>query len=264
MTKALAIFAHALRMLTHEPTTTFRVIAPALLVVLASVIAAVILVPDTLAGLQAPPEAAPNEVNLPDGSSALTLLLLTIAAVVGYALMAILWHRHVLLNGTGVDSTLAAGTSVIGGYLWRAFIVGAVQFLIAIPIAIVVAILGGVGAALTGGVALLFVLGVLAGVIFVWLALRLSVVLPAAALGNSMRVGESWEATAQISRALWGLAALLALINASVSLISAAIVPDGLALSMAVQTVIFILEGLVFISVLTTLYGHLVEGRPLG
>jgi len=48
-----------------------------------------------------------------------------------------------------------------------------------------------------------------------------------------------------------------------ISLISNAILPDGIGMSVIMQTLIFIIEGLVFISVLTTLYGHLVEGRSL-
>jgi hypothetical protein len=113
-------------------------------------------------------------------------------------------------------------------------------------------------------VTLFFAVGILAGILFVWVALRLSVVLPAAALGNGMRIGESWAATAPVSNALWGVAVLLALLNVVISLITVAVLPDGLAIAMIVQTVIYIVEGLVFISVLTTLYGHLVEGRSLG
>jgi hypothetical protein len=40
--------------------------------------------------------------------------------------------------------------------------------------------------------------------------------------------------------------------------------PDTGALTLVLNTALFILEGLVFASVLTTLYGHLFEGRSLG
>lgn len=259
MNNALAILAHALRMLVHEPATTLRVITPALLIVLASVIAAAVFAPDALAAFQ----ATPDTFVAPAASSMFLLLFLSIVGLVGYALMAILWHRHVLLNAAEADSALRPGTDVILGYLWRAIILALVQFLVAIPVGIAIAVLGGVGAALSGGVGLFFVVGILAGVFFVWVALRLSVVLPAAALGKSMRIGESWAVTAPIANTLWGVALLLALLNVAISLITVAILPDGFAIAMIVQTMIYIIEGLVFISVLTTLYGHLVEGRSL-
>lgn len=259
MIQALAILAHALRMLTHEPATTLRVIMPSLLIILLTVVAALVLVPDVLMALQAPEEL----FAAPPASGLFLILILSIAGLIGYALMAILWHRHVLLNGTGIDSDLRSGTAVIAGYLWRAIILALVQFLVAIPIGVAIAIFGGIGASLTGGVGAFFVIGVLASLLFIWIALRLSVVLPAAALGNTMRISESWAATEPASSTLWGVAALLALLNMVIAAISTAILPDGFGIAIIMQTVIYIIEGLVFVSVLTTLYGHLVEGRSL-
>jgi len=256
---ALAILTHAIRMLLHEPGTTLRVIAPALLGVLASVIAAAILVPDALIAIQ----STPDTFVAPAPSSAMLLLFLSIAGLIGYALMAILWHRYVLINGADEGGHIKAGFSVLLGYLWRAIILALVQFLIAIPVGIAIAVFGGMGAAMSGGLTVFLVVGVLAGIFFIWVALRLSVVLPAAALGQTMRITESWQVTATISNALWGVAVLLALMNLVISLISNAILPDGIGMSVIMQTLIFIIEGLVFISVLTTLYGHLVEGRSL-
>ena len=66
----MALLSHALRMLTHEPGTTFRVIAPALLIVIGSAVAAVVLAPDALLSLQADPE---NFVSLPRSSKFLLL-----------------------------------------------------------------------------------------------------------------------------------------------------------------------------------------------
>lgn len=260
MKNAMAILAHALRMLTHEPGTTFRVIAPALFTVLINTVAAIIMAPEALIALQ----STPDTFVLPPRSSIFLLTFLGLVGLIGYALMAILWHRHVLLNETEGQTGLRPGLSVILSYLWRAILLALVQFLVAIPIGVAIAIVGGVGAAISDGVALFFVVGILAGVLFVWIALRLSVVLPAAALGNTMRISESWQATAPIANTLWGLAVLLAVLNVIISLATAAITPDGYAVAMVVQTVVYIVEGLVFISVLTTLYGHLVEGRSLG
>lgn len=261
MNDAMAILAHALRMLVHEPGTTFRVIMPALLVVIGSAIAAAVFGSDALVALQATPE----EFTLPSGSSILLLFALGLAGLVGYALMAILWHRHVLLNGDNRHTDLRPDTGIVLGYLWRAIVLGFVQFLVAIPIGMAIAILGGAGAAISGGMnaGLFIIIGVLAGVLFIWVALRLSVVLPAAALGQIMRIGESWQVTAPAANALWGVAVLLAVLNTILTYLGAAIAPGDPAMSLVFQTIIYIIEGLVFVSVLTTLYGHLVEHRPL-
>ena len=261
MNDAMAILAHALRMLVHEPGTTFRVITPALLLVLGSAIGAMVFASDAIVALQVVTET----MEMPPASSILLLFGLGLIGLIGYALMAILWHRHVLLNGDARDTDLRPDTSVILGYIWRAIILGFVQFLVAIPIGMAIAILGGIGAAFSGGANMILftIVGVAAGVIFIWIGLRLSVVLPAAALGNLMRVGESWQVTAPVANALWGVAVLLAVINTILTFVSTAILPGDPALSLVFQTIIYIVEGLVFVSVLTTLYGHLVENRPL-
>ena len=259
MNQALAILAHALRMLTHEPAMTLRVIAPALLIIVGTVSVALATMQDTLVAFQ----TAPESFALPEGAPVLLMFLLLIAGLVGTSLLAILWHRHVLLNGTGIDSDLRAGTAVILGYLWRALVLGAVQFLIAIPIIIAMTIIGTAVASI-GGTALFPLITVAASLLFIWIALRISVVLPAAALGTSMRIGESWEATAPAANTLWSVALLFSLINLGVGLLANIIMPDNLTLAIIVQTLVYILEALVFISVLTTLYGHLIEGRSLG
>ena len=128
-----------------------------------------------------------------------------------------------------------------------------------------IAILGGIGSAFSGGVNMILfvIIGVISGVIFIWVGLRLSVVLPAAALGNLMRIGESWQVTTPAANALWGVAVLLAVLNTVLSYIGTFFVPADLAMALVFQTAIYIIEGLIFVSVLTTLYGHLVEGRAL-
>ncbi len=261
MQNAMAIIAHALRMLVVDPATTFRVVLPALVMVMGSAIASAALVPDALRPFYV--KTAPED--LPGLSSALILLLLGLVGLIGYALMAILWHRHVLLNGPERDNALKPGKGIVMGYLWRGIIVGLVQFMVVVPIAIVMAAAGG--ASLAGGtppnLVVFALIGFLAGVVFIWVALRISVVLPAAALGTAMPVGASWQATQPASQSLWGVAAILAGLNAAVSLASTLVMPEAPGARLVLESMIYVIEGLIFISVLTTLYGHLIEHRPL-
>jgi hypothetical protein len=263
MTRAMAIFTHALRMLVFDAGTTLRVLLPALALVLGSAIIGAMLAPEALALFYDPsaPDSLPEPSMLPDPASVSALLVLGLVGLLGYALLAILWHRHVLLNGPERDG-IRPGTGVVLGYIWRAILVGLVQFLVAIPIGLVLALMGGAAGA--GGLSPTLVLaGVLAGILFLWVALRLGVVLPAAALGITMPLAEGWRVTAPLANTLWGVAALLAVLNALISLGAGLLLPAAPGVRLVVESAIYLAEGLVFISVLTTLYGHLVEGRPL-
>jgi len=112
--------------------------------------------------------------------------------------------------------------------------------------------------------AALLLIGLVAGVAFLWLALRLSLVLPAAALGHVMSVRESWRATEPLAGTLWALAVLLAVVNTLLGVIASMLPPADPGLRLMLDSAIYLIEGLVFVSMLTTLYGHLVEGRELG
>lgn len=263
MTTALALIAHAIRMLVFELGTTLKVVMPAILLVLGSTLASMVLVPDAIAALQADPE----DIVMPSGGEIGLLALFGLSALLGYVLMAILWHRYVLLNGSDRDHDLRPSPAIVLSYVWRAIVVGLLQMLATIPIVIATAALGaiiGMTAGVGGSTFLGLVVGLLSGVIFVWIALRLSIVLPAAALGQHMKIGESWRETAPISGALWGVAALLAAINIGINGLAAMILPEATVVSALIAACVYMAEGLVFVSVLTTLYGHLIERRTLG
>jgi len=263
MTTALALIAHAIRMLVFETGTTFKVVMPAIVLVLGSTLASAVLVPDAITALQADPEA----FVLPSRPDLLILLVLGLAALLGYVLLAILWHRHVLLNTAEREENLRPSASIVLSYVGRAILVGLMQLLATIPIVICTAAVGaviGMTAGVGGSVFMGMVIGLISGVIFLWIALRLSVVLPAAALGNAMRISESWRETAPISAPLWGVAALLAAINIGINGLAAMVLPDATVVSSMIAAIVYLAEALIFVSVLTTLYGHLVEGRPLG
>ncbi len=261
MNTAMAIISHAVRMLTYDTRTTLQILLPPLALVVGSAAAAAVLAPSALHLLYI---QVPNE-DLPTVASLAVLLGLGIIGLTGYALMAILWHRHVLLNGDARSAALRPDVTTVFSYLWRATLVGLVQMLVSIPIAFAMALVGG--AALSTGASpslLIFVvLGVLSGVLFLWVALRISVVLPAAAMDRKMRIAESWQITASAATPILGVALILALLNGVISLAATTLLPDAPGVRLVFETAIYALEGLVFISVLTTLYGHLVEGRPL-
>lgn len=259
MHTAIAFLAHALRMLIFETGTTIKVVMPAMIMIMGSAVMAIVLAPDAIAALQTAPDQM--AVTAPAGLG--WLLLFGITGLLGYALMAILWHRHVLLNGAVDPAAVMPGGSVFMQYVGRAVTVVCVQVLAGVPITLAMGVLALVLVPLLGGLAL-FLIGVLGGLIFLWVALRISLVLPSAALAKPMRVRESWEATAPMSVTIWSISLLLAALNMGFLMLTNALTPDEGSLALIVQTVFYIVEGLVFVSVLTTLYGNLIEGRSLG
>lgn len=255
MNKATALFAHAMNMLFDAPATTLRVVLPAVLWVIGAAALAGVLAGEALTLMQTPAETPPP------GCQLLVLLACGLVGVLGYALMAVLWHRHVLLDRAEAGAERHPGAALFARYIGRAIVLGIWQLLAALPIGLAMLLMGGIaGNSQTG----LMLIGLVAGVAFLWVALRLSLVLPAAAMGQTMPVRESWQVTAPLSGTLWALAVLLAVVNTLLGVISGLLMPADMGLRLLLDTVLYIIEGLVFVSVLTTLYGHLVEGRALG
>jgi len=142
--------------------------------------------------------------------------------------------------------------------------VGCLQFIAALPVYL---LMGGLLASVSPDATnsmMETVLSLLVSWLLIWIALRFSVVLPAAALGRRMSVNQSWTLTKPVARELWGVALLLMGLNLLIYEVAHIALPDTGALTLVLNTALFILKGLVFVSVLTTLYGHLFEGRSLG
>lgn len=261
MQASLAIVTHALRMLIFETGTTLRVLLPALALIFGSSLLAVFLAPEAMALLM---QGAPEDMAglaLPDGSFLLIGFALLLAAITGYILMAILWHRHVLLSGMERERIISPSARIFFSYLGRALLVGLVQLLAAVPVTLMV----GALAALGGGGALIISLAtLLGGVIFSWIGLRISLILPAAAVAAPMTIPDSWEATGRFNGPILGLALIVVLLNLALSTLALPLLGLAGGLAIAFQTALYVVEGLIFISILTTLYGHLVEGRALG
>lgn len=259
MSTALAILAHALRMLVFDTSTTLRVLMPALLLVVGASLAMAMLAPTTLLLMQTAPDQMPETL-----SDIWLFIMFGAVGLLGYAFMAVLWHRHVLLNGAERVENLLPDARTFVMYVWRAVLVGLAQLIAAFPITLAMGVLGAVFAVGGPNGIAATLIGLLGSVVFIWLALRLSIVLPAAALGYTLPLRESWTITAPVATELWGAAVLLTGLNILAYAATGLILPDTGAAAFIARTVIFIVEGLVFISVLTTLYGHLVEGRSLG
>jgi len=89
-----------------------------------------------------------------------------------------------------------------------------------------------------------------------WLSLRLSLILPAAALGHPITMAHSWRRTAPVSRSLWGVAAVLAVVNTVTATGFGALALARPTLVLMLEMPVHLIEGLLIFSVLTVLYAR--------
>jgi hypothetical protein len=178
--------------------------------------------------------------------------------------IAVGWHRYILLDEEPAWVPVLKGRRM-AAYFWRGLLI----LLIAGGLYIAAsAIVGVVGAMAMGATTAPFlVLTVIASLVLLLAAivigLRAATALPGAALGATDGIGDAWRAT----KGRWGtflaLALLIGIIEFGTALITG-LLPLPFPIGLIVQALFGWLYGMVFLSILTTLYGHFVEQRSLG
>ena len=194
---------------------------------------------------------------LPPGLALAALLIMLLFLFVS-AWIAVAWHRFILLEDyPGLLPPLAGRP--VWRYLGKTILLGLVLALVAFPagfvMGVIMAILQNAGPDLFS----IFSLGLALYVSYMWL--RFGIVLPATAVSRPMGITEAWRATAPYATAILGTCVIFVLINTGISLVGA-ILPVSLAVLLTVAANWVML--MVGISILTTLYGVIVERRTLG
>jgi hypothetical protein len=100
------------------------------------------------------------------------------------------------------------------------------------------------------------------GVVLYWLWMRLALILPAAAVGRPMTLGESWRYTARASGAIFVAIVILSALSIGAGFVLDLLLPGGLVRTVF-DVVVTWISLMVGVSVMTTLYGHLVERRAI-
>lgn len=210
----------------------------------------------------------------PSGGAILAGLGLIVGVVIAYCWAAVGWHRYVLLEETGNGVVPPWRGDRIMAYFGRAFVVG---------VLVVLAVLGGgvavgIAVALTQSASVAIVMGIGLVLGASWVATRIGLVLPAAALGAPMTIGTSWSITRPVASQILlplivvalvvGVAQQLILVvfGQTVRVETFGMVQDQTTLSVLGQILnagVSWLQILINLALMTTLYGNLVEGRPL-
>jgi hypothetical protein len=193
----------------------------------------------------------------PSPEVALAVLILMAVFVVVSAWVAVSWHRFILLEEYPGLLPAISGRP-IGAYLGRTILLGLVMIVAMVPAFIVLGLLTAIFGP-TPGLFSILGIGLMLYFSFVWL--RIGLVLPGTAVGKPLGIGESWRATGPYANAILGAGALLIVLNSGISLVSAILPPSIAALLDIVVSWITLMIGT---SILTTLYGVIVEERRLG
>ena len=253
--KPWALFSHSVGMLTRNFGDMLRVfLVPTLLII--ALFATFLRMTGLWDMLQ-----WGSVTQLPEGSGLSgPLFLVTILSLLIGIWSVVAWHRFVLLEEMPQGWLPRLEGSRVMAYFGRSIQIALVLICLMIPVLLIVLL---VTTMLSGaGIAALKLINLPIAIFVTYLVLRLSVVLPAAALGKDLGLRDAWNSTANAFGDLLGLAAIMVAAQFAGQFIAESLDASSLA---AVGVSVFVSAALALlnISLLTTLYGHYVEGRPI-
>ena len=240
------IFKHALGMIFNDFGTALRVSSPVIAVSLLGAVLFIVKGPAFVSGEQ-------GEFG--------GVLLLGLLNYIAALWVAVSWHRYCLLAEYPEKALPEFNGSRILAYFGWAFLLGLILAGLAMLVFAVVYAIGGlaVGSLSLVGGALLVV-----GLIFaVWVVQRLSLVLPASAVGNPISIAESWRATQSIATAILVVFLFLGAFGFALGFVAGFFGVFSAFLGFTLQAVVNWLIAMTGLSVLTTFYGVCVEKREL-
>lgn len=251
--KGWLIFKHAFGMVLRNWREALQIgLVPALLVVAFSVVVLRSAAVELFQGVN--PEDMDYVFSRPQVVSG--VLVVWLVAMVSMLWIIVNWHRFVLLEEFPTGWLPPFRLGPVLGYLGRIILLGVLALLFMIPVGMV-----------AGLFLVIPVLGVVAlGAMYIFLAIalyRVVVILPACAVEKPVSLSTAFNATKGANFDIFilmlvsfGVNILLQLVVLAVS----AIVP---LLGALVSIPVFLALSLVNVSVLTTFYGHYIEGRPI-
>ena len=194
------------------------------------------------------------------------------------AWVAVSWHRFILLEEYAGILPAVSGRP-IWPYVGKSILLGLIIILIAIPLFLIFGtLIAGVAQPEPGEISfsadgtpdipLAFLIQAslvpaLVGIPLYYVILRIGIALVGTALAKPLGFGEAWRATAKVGGMIFGVTIIMTLIN---------LVPGWLIFSVQSISPVFAsilnmcltwLSMMLGISILTTIYGHVIEERPL-
>lgn len=188
----------------------------------------------------------------------LAVLVGVVVSMITYCWAAVGWHRYILLEEYGHGIAPEWHGSYILSYLGRSFLIG----IIAVGLGIAGMLAMGIVFSILPFEAVAFLLMIGFSMGLTWVITRIGLILPAAALGKPMRVGESWKATEPVSTDLLVPVVIISIAMTILNQLAAALFGTS-ALVMVPMALIYWVQILLNLSLMTTLYGIQIQGRHL-
>jgi hypothetical protein len=192
------------------------------------------------------------------------ILLAALISTVLWLWIVVGWHRYILLNERpGLIPALRFDRML--GYLGKSLLIG----LILLPLALILGFVGGgiaSGMVQNGGkvIPALLVMGLLVYVPLATVGMRLATMLPGAALEPGVSVFSGWEATRGATLTILGVVVLSVFLAAALDFFGPRLFENPMSVPALVYELIKQwITAMVGASILTTLYGHYIEKRPL-
>ncbi len=188
----------------------------------------------------------------------LSIIVVIIVYIVAALWTVVNWHRFVLLNEYPKGMLQPFRGENVFGYLGGGFFL---VIVVGLPSIVVLRVLYNtlIGSQIDLLLLIIPIVGILAKLIM----FRLSPILPAVAIGNRVTLAEAWNATSKASWPLVLCLLIFGVLNSAGKWLAETVMKmepiSGVLLSVLLSAVF----GMIGISLLTTIYGHYVEGREL-
>ena len=238
------IFVHALSIVVRNWREALRI------ALLPTALGAVALV---VVGFALPQSQAADGEVAARGSMILTGLISILIWALAMVWMLVNWHRFILLSEYPSGWLPPLRRGAIGAYLWRAVQMTLMAIVALIPFVVLMVILGGLN-----GVPLMIWAG-----LTLYGFYRISPVLPAAAIGETLGMRAAWDATRPGAGAIVIVIILTMVVAQLASVIDVLLTGSipflGAILSILMTAALVLLNA----SILTTIYGHYIDRRPL-
>ncbi len=204
-----------------------------------------------------------NTVQTSQGSILAVILAILIMTLFVSSWVAVSWHRFILLEEySGILPSLKGRP--IWSYVGKGLLLGLIVLFAAL---IVFFVLGLVATPFMGSGGnpgpVLIALSLISTSLISFISLRLGVALPGTAVDNPLSFGEAWNATGDFSGPIFGVAIMLTAINILPGILLVWVYAAAPMIGFSLDLALYWLTIMLGITVLTTLYGHIVERRKL-
>jgi hypothetical protein len=256
--KGVQIFIHSLRQVLGNLPSAIKVSAVPYAVQF--VVSFLLTRPDKMAAMGTDPMAA-----MQGGPSLVAQLLSLVVVIATSVWIAVAWHRFVLRNEAPTGFVPPIDSNRMLGYFLRSLGIGLICILLGIVLGFVGSLIGGAIAYATGSVVLiLLVVAILVYFPIFVIGYRLMTALPAPAVADEPGpFMAGWDATKGETETFMGLGVISAAVIFANGFIALYILGGSVVLFLAWTLVFNWLATMVGLSILTTLYGHYIEKRPL-